>query len=117
MVGVATLEEDLLTYKAYSDIAYNVIVQAAEDYFEYKRAVNRGVSKYGQKKEIMEKYLQEVVDFFENKNGYYKFYCDAISTLENNDFTLTGEKIMKLLDSMVEDEEKYPGWSISLRND
>ena len=107
-----SLAEELAIFENYSSLAYGVIVQAAEDYFEYSRAVMRGQSKYGQDKKTMQKHLDKVIDFFQNKDGYYKFYSTVIDA--NSSFNLSGEKIMKMLDIMIADEEKYPEDSIKL---
>ena len=111
------LQDELAIYKNYSELAYAVIIQAAEEYFEYSRAVMRGQSKHGQSKELMQKeHLQPVIDFFNNKTGYYKYYCTLISATSDSHnlisddqrLVLRGDQIMAKLDEMIADEENYP---------
>ena len=108
-----TLKDDLLTYQKCSNLVYAVIVQAAEQYFEFSRAVMRGGSRYGQSVETMEKYVQQERDFFLNKTGYYKFYREFLEISPNSDLA-SGEKILAQLDAMIADEENYPADRIHL---
>lgn len=82
----------------YDNFANAIVLQACNDYFICKRALEEGKRGWN-KISNCQKTLDEAIEFF-NSSWYKK--------LTHHNENLTGQKVMKRLDAMVEDREHYP---------
>lgn len=84
--------------EACEELASSVILQACDDYFVCKRKINQGKNTATGIANC-EKLLAECEEFFHSSQ--YVLYT-------HNNPALSGERVMKQIDSMVEDTVNYP---------
>lgn len=84
--------------EACGEIASRTILQACDDYFVCKRKLEKGENKASGIYNC-QKLLDECIDFF-NSPQYDLF--------TNGNPALSGVRVMKQIDSMVEDKATYP---------
>lgn len=84
--------------EAYERLAHHIILKACEDYYTCKRALNKGHTAWG-KISNCKKELASCIDFFESSR---------LDSFSSGSLSGMGPKIMKMIDEMVDDPERFP---------